>query len=455
MHEIRFSNFVFDRDTYYVLYLSELKGYGIGHFLADAIARVKHLDRSRVKMLFIAPDILDQYNYDNIIIVNPSQKRENLRQSADQFMTKVSNSPYIHNVMDQILSNQEELFLYMFESNPHLTLDQKDGVKLIGPKSDIVSTLSNKISLYDIFSDVVPMAPYHVCQGIDTLKKYAEEMLRDGTETLFVSLEKSAAGANSMIVHHIDEIDARFAEAAAETFLLTAFIPHVSDPTSLGVVINEEEVFVAGIADQKINGTRFEGSIYPSKLSTEIQKELTRLTRIVGKKMAALGYRGIFGCDFIVTDTEAIYFIETNPRKQGTTMEFCCMLEGMLPDSAPNLPELEFHAVMHSRKAPLTEEPSHNSKEIFWETYNYKVHRDVAVHTFLSQYNNEKEMFENIFNHKTKKEYIILEHAGEDFSVRNGSFLGRVVSVGKSYRDTERGIEMGKKILDYTYNIAS
>jgi hypothetical protein len=280
-------------------------------------------------------------------------------------------------------------------------------------------------------------------------------MLHNGAEMLFVSLEKSAAGANSMIARTTDEIAARFCEEGNATFLLTAFIPHVADPTSLGVVINEEEVFVAGIADQKINGTRFEGSIYPSRLSEAVQKELIRLTRIVGKKMAALGYRGIFGCDFIVTKEGVIYFIETNPRKQGTTMEFCCMLDGVLPANAPNLPELEYYAVMHSRPASNMKEPLLGTKTIFWETYNYKVHRDVAVYTYLPQYNNEKEMFENIFKNKTKKEYIILEHAGDNFSVKNGSFLGRVVSVGRSYRDTDIGIDMGKKILEYTYDIAS
>ncbi len=32
----------------------------------------------------------------------------------------------------------------MFESSPFMTLDKKDGITLIGPKSDIVTALSNK-----------------------------------------------------------------------------------------------------------------------------------------------------------------------------------------------------------------------------------------------------------------------------------------------------------------------
>ncbi len=450
MQEIRFSNFIFDKSKYYVLYISELKGYGIGQFFGDAVAKIKGLSREDVAVITIAPDVLGQYNYENVIILNKTTCRENQRQSADAFMQEVSSSSYIDETIERILLHQTSLLLYMFESNTHMLLDQKEGVELIGPHSGIVSTLSNKIALYDIFSSHVPMANYHVCQGIEELMQRAQEMLSGEENALFISLEKSAAGANSMIARSLEQIEKRFSEYVDETFLLTCFISHVSDPTSLGVVINEQEIYVAGIADQKINGTKFEGSIYPSQLSSEIQDTLIAQTRRVGQKMASLGFRGIFGCDFIVTAEEEVYFIETNPRKQGTTMEFCCMLQKSLPKNAPNLPELEYYAVKYSQKAPEAKEPRHHQPMIYWETYNYKVRQDVVTYAYLPQYNNEREIFNNVANERVQKEYMIIEHAGEDFSVKKGSFLGRVISVGKSYRDIHMGINMGKKILDCT-----
>jgi len=455
MQGIRYTNFNFDKSKYYLFYISELKGYGIGSFFGDAVASIKHLERDKVVVVGIAPDVLGQYNYDNIIIVNQTTHRENQRKGADGFMREISHNAYIHEVIARILSNQNELLLYMFESNALMTLDQKAGIELIGPQSDIVSMLSNKIALYDIFSASIPMASYHVCHGLEALTNRAEVMLRDGQDTLFVSLEKSAAGANSMIVQSVEQIEERFSACKEDTFLLTAFISHVSDPTSLGVVINEDEVYVAGIADQKINGTKFEGSIYPSQLSATIQEKLIDYTRVVGQKMASLGFRGIFGCDFIVTDKDEIYFIETNPRKQGTTMEFCCMLQKSLPEDAPNLPELEYYAVKYSKSAPDTKEPDYGNPKVYWETYNYKVRKDVSVYAYLPQYNNEREMFDNVVDHKIEKEYMVVEHAGEDFSVKKGSFLGRVISVGKNYRDIHMGIDMGKKILNCTCDTLS
>ena len=453
MKEIRFSNFAFDQSKYYVLYISELKGYGIGSFFGDAVAKIKDLPRDKIEVICLAPDVLSQYNYENVVILNRTKHRENQRQAADRFMREISSSVYIKTLITDIVHHQKELLLYMFESNREMTLDQISGVELIGPHSDIVATLSNKISLYNIFSSSVPMAGYHVCQGIEELKQRAQEMLSDESGKVFISLEKSAAGANSMIAHHLDEIEEKFAPYSEETFLLTAFIPHISDPTTLGVVINEEDIYVAGIADQKINGTKFEGSIYPSELSTEIQDRLVAQTRVVGQKMATLGFRGIFGCDFVVTEEGEVYFIETNPRKQGTTMEFCCMLQKSLPAHVPNLPELEYYAVKYSKRAPQTMEPDFHHPKIYWETYNYKVREDVNVHAYLPHYNNEREMFENVASQKIEKEYMVIEHAGEDFSVKKGSFLGRVISVGKSYRDIHMGINMGKKILDCTCDV--
>jgi len=450
MREIRFTNFTFDENRYYVLYISELKGHGIGSFFGDAVAKIKGIKREDVAVICIAPDVLSQYNYENVIILNRTTQRENQRQSADHFMQEISKSSYIDEMVDQILSNQDELFLYMFESNIHLTLSQKKGVELIGPQSKIVTTLSNKIALYDIFSAHVPMAGYHVCHGLEELKLRASQMLDSEGDSVFISLERSAAGANSMIAHNIEEIEEKFSQDVDETFLLTEFIPHVSDPTSLGVVINKDDIYIAGTADQKINGTKFEGSIYPSELSTDIQGKVLSLTRIVGQKMAELGFRGIFGCDFIVTEEDEVYFIETNPRKQGTTMEFCCMLEKSIPVDAPNLPELEYYAVKYGQRAPQTKEPDLTAPKIYWETYNYKVREDVCVHAYLPQYNNEREMFEKVVKGKIEKEYMVVEHTGEDFSVKKGSFLGRVISVGKNYRDIHMGIRMGKRILDST-----
>jgi len=448
--DVRFTNFKHDKEKYYFLFVSELKAYGIGHFFKEAISKAHFIDIDRIECISIAPDVFEQYNYENIIIISKFSQKENKRTKHDEFVKEICNSHYINSMVDELINNQNELLIYMFETSPYMTLNEKKGVTLIGPNKDIVTTLSNKVSLYEIFSDIVPMANYSISHSYEDLLKDSKKIMSENNHSLFISLETSAAGANSIVAHSISDIQKKFSKNIHDTFLVTEFIEHISDPTSLGVVINEDNIYVASVADQKIDGTKFKGSTYPSLMSKKIQEEVIRQTRVAGREMAKRGYRGIFGCDFIVTKNGKVFFIETNPRKQGTTMEFCCMLRNQLPENAPNLPELELYAVTKNIKAPNMVEPDFFDTGLFWSTYNYKIENKLITHGFLPFQGAEITMFDNIADGKINKEFIILEHIGQDFFVNEGSFLGRIIAVGKNYEDVENSIDMGKKLIAYT-----
>lgn len=453
MHsDIRFTNFTYDENKYYFLFITEIKAFGIGNFAKEAISKIYHIDKANIECITIVPDVFDNYNFENIIVVNKIKDRENKRKSNDLFMRDVSNSEYINDLTDTILRKQKELFIYMFESNRHMTLDQKSGIRVIGPDEKIVSLLSNKIALYEIFSNIVPMAPYEIANGFEELTKKSALLLKsfEDNNGIFISLEKSAAGVNSLIAKDIDSITQKFGKNKDDQFLITKFIPHVCDPTTLCVAINEEDIYVAGIADQTIDGTKFKGSAFPSRVSLSVKEEIIRQTREIGKKMAKLGYRGIFGCDFIVTDKDEVFFIETNPRKQGTTMEFCCTLNCILPENAPNLPEIEFYAVTQNKKAPNMIEPDFNNQDIFWETYNYKLEATSKTNSGLVHRSDELEIFKKIMENQIDKEHMILEHVGQNFIVNKGSFLARVVALGKNFKDINHGIAIGKEMISST-----
>jgi hypothetical protein len=448
-NNIRFSNFHYNQKKYYFIFISELKAYGIGHFFKEALSKALNISKNKIKFITIAPDVFEQYNYENLIIINSIKDKHNKRKPHDEFIYDISNSSYINFIINEILYHQDEIYLYMFESNEYMTLDKKEQVILIGPNSSIVKTLNNKITLYEIFSKIVPMANYSVVNSYEKLISTTKELFIN-EKKLFISLEKSAAGANSIIAYNIKDVENKFFDNKNDIFLITDFIEHIYDPTTLGVVINEKEIFISGIADQTIFGTSFRGSIFPSKIDDKVKKEIIHQTRLVGLKMASLGYRGIFGCDYIVTKNNKVFFIETNPRKQGTTMEFCCALKTQLVKRSPNLPELEFYAVTKNTKAPKAIEPDFFNTNIYWGTYNEKIQNKLQTNSYLPQQRGEIKMFESVAKNKLIKEYMILEHIGQDFFVNEGSFLGRVVATGKNFKDIEDGINMGKKMLNFT-----
>lgn len=128
-----------------------------------------------------------------------------------------------------------------------------------------------------------------------------------------------------------------------DVYLISLFIPHQLDPTVLAVVANEDDAYIAGVADQVIvDGNRFIGSKFPSTVNNKQRTKLYDYPTEVGKMLGRKGYRGIFGCDYLVDNDGEVFFLEINARKQGTTLEFCFTLEQSLPEGSPMLPELGY-----------------------------------------------------------------------------------------------------------------
>jgi len=302
------------------------------------------------------------------------------------FLSYVSENRQVRALVQELLGRQGNLYIYMYESMPEMTLDAIPGVSILGPDSNIASRLNSKIYQYQHLKKLVPVVDFYICDGLSDLIKTTDKLWPKWKDGIFVSLEYSAAGANSIIAHNPRDIVERFHEEN-ETYLISRNIPHHSDPTVLAVVANEKDVYIAGVADQRIEkGTRFTGSTFPTRLSDETVGILNTITRIVGKWLVKEGYRGIYGCDFLVDHEEKVFFLEVNARKQGTTMEFCCTLEQNLPLGSPMLPELEYYAVTQGRFPDDIVEMKDNVKNIYWGTYNYKIDNMVFTEGYIPQH---------------------------------------------------------------------
>jgi len=457
MERIIFSNFEYDPKKYYFLYVGELKTYGINPFFKDAIKKI-YPDRD-IDFIAIVPDVFEQYDYENVIVINPvveryshrsnKKKRVSCRITAREFYTEVSYNTYVHNLLKNILKNQEELYVYMYESSPYLKILEEPGIKLIGPDPYLVTKFNNKPFQYESLKHLVPVVDHKICHNFSELMEQTKVLRKIWDEGIFVSNEYSAGGSNSMIAYNHKEVEKHF-KGIDTTYLLSRYIPHSYDPTVLGVVGNEEEVYIAGVADQQIvDGNKFTGSTYPSILPKEVIHQLKEYTRTIGKFMGEQGYRGIFGCDFIVDDEFNIYFVEINARKQGTTIEFCCTLENCLPENSPNLPELELCSILSGKFPENTVEPE-KCDMIHWGTYNFKVPTNTITEGYIPQFRNEREVFKKVAKGRLKKDFMVLEHIGNDFIITTGTFLARVVSVANNREDMLDGIKFGKKIIENT-----
>lgn len=457
MSDIYFSNYQLQDNVHYFLYIGELKNYGLNIFLKESLARIEN---RQFDFISIVPDIFEQYDYENLIVVNPEAedytcrygRNVSCRIPANIFMSSVSENQQVRELVQKLLSRQGNLYIYMYESMPEMTLDAIPGVSILGPDSNIASRLNSKVYQYQHLKKLVPVVDFAICSDLNDLIKTTDKLWPQWKDGIFVSLEYSAAGANSIIARSSRDIIERFHEEN-ETYLISRNIPHNYDPTVLAVVANEKDIYIAGVADQRIErGTRFTGSTFPTRLSGETVGALNTITRIVGKWLVKEGYRGIYGCDFLVDHQEKVFFLEVNARKQGTTMEFCCTLEQNLPWGSPLLPELEYYAVTQGRFPDNTVEMKDNVKNIYWGTYNYKIDNMVFTEGYIPQHSREREAFKKVADNRLQKDFLILEHIGNDFIVAQGSFLGRIVALGHDQSGVQQGLKLGKKTIELTVN---
>jgi len=462
--DILYSNFVYDPEVYYFFYLGDLKNYSLNFFVKETFER--RFPGREIKFIAIVPDVCMQYNYANIIVINPVAQADMItnhtfsssevapkmscRINSGQFMTAVSGSTTVRRLIDTLLQHQDLLYINLYESVVEMELDAINGVSILGPDKLIARKFNDKVVQHKELQGVVPFIEGRVCRGIDSLMEITASLRERWADGIFVSAAFSAAGANSAVTHSQEDVAAKFIDDECE-YLVTKYISHDLDPTVLAVVANEEDVYIAGVADQTIvDGNRFVGSHFPSVVTKEQQQQLREYTVEVGKIMGKAGYRGIFGCDYLIDEEGNIFFLEINARKQGTTLEFCFTLEQNLPEGSPMLPELEYYAVTENRFPPETVEMEENIRGIHWGTYNHKVNRTEITNGYIPQNPYERETFNKVACKELEKDFVILEHLGTNLKVMPGTFLARVVSVARTREDVNEGLCQGTGFIKQT-----
>lgn len=442
-----------DPDTEYFLYVGELKSDCLNPLLAEALNRIfgKKFD-----FISILPDVLACYPHPNILVINPRSRalaardgrKVSCRLSGSEFNRRVSTSGAVQKIISDLLERQGRLFVHVFESLPELTLSRIPGVTVLGPRGDIAYQWNSKpYQLTRLQHTGVPVIDFRICADLNEMQRVVDSRWSEWNRGIFITQPYSAAGMNSFIAYSPADLYGRNLPADSQ-YLVSRYVPHVSDPTVLGVTANADDVFIAAVADQDIEGgNTFRGSVFPSAMPPEIQDELKRHTRTVGRILGKSGYRGIFGCDFIVDETGGIHFVEVNARKQGTTMEMACTLENLLPPEAPSLMEIEFYAVTEDRLPENVMEIQDARSDICWRTYNFKTEKGVVVREGIEQAFDERDLFRRVVEDRLEHGVIVMEHLGDGLQAEPGAFVGRIAAVSKRRDLLEADIQAGKDLL--------
>ena len=438
------------------LYIGEVKAEGLNAFVAEALAR-RH--GKPFEAVSLVPDILGSYPGCNVLALNSRARALSAstgrttacRMPPGEFAAAVSCSPDAQKLVRDLLRKQGRLFVHVFESAPELAISGLPGVSLLAPAAGLAALWNNKLYQFHRLKDDAPLVEYRICAGADDVAAEAAHALRRWPEGVFVSQAYSAAGGNSFVLRVPEELERRL-PLPDSVYFISRYIPHDFDPTVLGVVANGRDVYIAGLADQQIEGgNQFRGSSFPSLLPAELQREAKECTRQVGRVLGKSGYRGIFGCDYVVDGSGRLFFVEVNARKQGTTMEMCCTLENLLPPGAPTLMDIEHDAIVHRRLPDgCVELETPPGKRLCWRTYNVKTDRAGIVCGDCPAGEDERELFRKTAAGETDGGSIVLEHVGRDIGVTPGMFLGRAVAVARDPAVADRALAAARRRLTKT-----
>jgi hypothetical protein len=448
MEHIVHHNLQIKQNVAYLFYIGKIKTWGLNEFLIDPLAE---LYKKPVEIIAIMPDFHKKYAMKNTIIINDRAKKlsedgqvHKIPIPEDHFFRLVSESRFVRNLFSEVLKNQKTVYVNLYQNNKGFTLDNGKNILIISPRKELVEKYNSKINQYKLAKKHgLPVLDFETVKDRDGLIKTFLQNPKYKKSGAYISGEFGMGGSKSLFAHSESDITKKFTETEGP-FLMTELIENTISPTVLGVIANKDEVFIATVIDQIMEGPKYRGSVFPSVLKQNLIEKMKEITRKIGKVMGKEGYRGVFGCDFLVTEEEKVYFVEINPRKMGSTLESSLFLKSLYPDY-PSIPELEFRAVTQGTFGTETKELSLKPDAPSWGISYVRTLERKIVTKDIKDLPEEKELFHNPEAGGGER-ISIMEHVGAGTIVERG-YLGRVITVAENRAFVRKNLQKGEKMV--------
>ncbi|QLA15750.1 hypothetical protein [Desulfolutivibrio sulfoxidireducens] len=442
---------VLDPNTHYFLFIGEARYDPLNPFMREALER-----RTGRRMDYVAviPDVSGCRLPRNTLVVNPAAKNLLARtgmvikspMTAREFAAAASASATVRELARTLARDQGEVFVHVAESVPELTLRRMPGLRLIGPDGEVAAMWNNRLFQLRMLRDLVPQIEHRHCRSLEETAEAVRDLLPKWPHGVRVMKESAGEEERYFVAKSPSDMALTHPGVDCPAFLYR-HVPHEHAPTVLGVTAGENDVFIAAVADRQMERGVLWGASYPSVLPEHIVTEVREHARMAGKVLGGSGYRGVFGCDFIVDKDGAVHFVEINARKHGAALEMCCTLESALPTGAPTLADLELCAVFENRLPESAVELTRALEGLFWRTRNVRAPRDMVAEDGPERPKDVRALFRHVLSRGAGHGMIILEPPARACLIGKGGLLGRVVAVAGDPAYLAEDIEIGRRIL--------
>lgn len=184
---------------------------------------------------------------------------------------------------------------------------------------------------------------------VDGSKRLKESELADIVLTLLNEYPKliirGAEGSAGSSLYTLDksnvlEVYRQVRRNQESSLLVEPFLKVIASPNDQYVIGRNGELSHLGISSQLFEGLKHTGNLFGQYLSPRIEEYIKSTSATIVHSMAAHGYRGVVGIDYIVS-SEGIFPVENNARMNGSS--FTLGIIDHLADRHGSIPTWKFY----------------------------------------------------------------------------------------------------------------
>lgn len=212
---------------------------------------------------------------------------------------------------------------------------------------DLLNTLNNKIKTHNLFKGIVPMLEYYYVTGNSFNYKNFSEI----SNNLVIQHPIGSGGSKTFFCTNENHEQIEQLLIPNEEYSVSAYIEQ-NTPYNIHCIISNEQIEILPPSMQElelIDKIEYIGSNYNLNLDKSLKEKFIFYCTKICKKLQKLGYRGILGIDYIYANNE-LYFIEINPRFQGSTKQVDKILKD---NNLPSIFEYNYNAFKNIQIQPI------------------------------------------------------------------------------------------------------
>ena len=300
-------------------------------FLAKSIDEVesllKYWNLNQKNIIAVRTSKKMKQKYKDIYVYELESKEREV--STQNFFRKYLFASGLFNKLIKSVFSKYDLSLWMFRSYEWCKdLEQINNIKVLLIDHNLYLKLNNKILILKMFENSDYLS-YHLqirnnalktVYDFNTLSIY-DKLIKNYPLPWVVSSQTSDGGNGVFKIENFDDFKFALSHINNPIIKIEKFIEDCISVSQHAIIFHDKIIKYQPslqIIEENNKNLKFMGANYKLAMDDKIKKKLTKLTHFIGNELKKLGYKGIFGCDYIVKDGE-VYFTEINPRFQGST----------------------------------------------------------------------------------------------------------------------------------------